>query len=110
MCFAAGLFVWTITEYSIHRFVFHHPTADLGKKIHFICHGVHRDYPRDRNRLVMPPSASKPLALFFYGFFSLFIKPVFLFAFFPGFLVGHLAYDMLHYAMHHTNFKNPVFK
>lgn len=111
MCFVAGLFVWTITEYFIHRFVFHyHPTSDLGKKIHFICHGVHHDYPRDRKRLVMPPSASIPLALLFYGIFSLFIPHAYLVAFFPGFLTGYIVYDMLHYAMHHTNFKNPIFK
>jgi len=109
--FAIGLIVWTITEYFLHRFVFHyHPTSEFGKKIHFIFHGVHHDYPRDKKRLVMPPSASIPLATLFYLLFSLFLGQTALFAFFPGFLTGYLAYDMMHYAMHHYNFKNGILK
>ena len=109
--FIGGLIIWTITEYVLHRFVFHyHPTSEFGKKIHFIFHGVHHDYPRDKKRLVMPPSASIPLATLFYFLFSLFLEKQFLFAFFPGFLLGYLVYDMMHYAMHHHNFKHPVLK
>ncbi len=55
--FAGGVFAWSMAEYFLHRFVFHyHPTSELGKKIHFIVHGVHHDYPHDSKRLVMPPS------------------------------------------------------
>ncbi|MES2892417.1 MAG: sterol desaturase family protein [Bacteroidota bacterium] len=109
--FVGGLIIWTITEYVLHRFVFHyHPTSEFGKKIHFIFHGVHHDYPRDKKRLVMPPAASIPLATLFYVLFSLFLDRQFLFSFFPGFLLGYLFYDMMHYAMHHHNFKHPVLK
>jgi sterol desaturase/sphingolipid hydroxylase (fatty acid hydroxylase superfamily) len=109
--FLAGLLVWTATEYLLHRFIFHYePTSEFGKKMHFIFHGVHHDYPRDKKRLVMPPSASIPLSIMFYFLFSLFLDNKFLFAFFPGFILGYLVYDMLHYAMHHHNFKNPVMK
>ncbi|HPH89978.1 MAG TPA: sterol desaturase family protein [Ferruginibacter sp.] len=111
MYFAIGLAVWTATEYFLHRFIFHyHPTSDWGKRIHFIFHGVHHDYPRDKKRLVMPPSASIPLATLFYFLFSLIFTRLNLFAFFPGFLLGYLIYDMLHYAMHHYNFKSGVMK
>ena len=109
--FLAGLIIWTITEYFLHRFVFHyHPASKFGKQIHFIFHGVHHDYPRDKMRLVLPPSASIPLATLFYFFFALFLQKTFLFAFFPGFLLGYLVYDMLHYAMHHHNFKSTILK
>jgi sterol desaturase/sphingolipid hydroxylase (fatty acid hydroxylase superfamily) len=109
--FAIGLAVWTATEYLLHRFIFHyHPTSDWGKRIHFIFHGVHHDYPRDKKRLVMPPSASIPLAALFYFLFSLLFTQTNLFAFFPGFLLGYLIYDMLHYAMHHYNFKSGIMK
>ena len=111
LCFLGGLAIWTVTEYFLHRFVFHYyPTSEFGKKIHFIFHGVHHDYPRDKKRLVMPPSASIPLATLFYFFFSIFFDQTTLFAFFPGFLTGYLAYDMMHYAMHHHNFKSGFFK
>jgi sterol desaturase/sphingolipid hydroxylase (fatty acid hydroxylase superfamily) len=109
--YLGGLLIWTVTEYALHRFIFHyHPTSEFGKKIQFIFHGVHHDYPRDKKRLVMPPSASIPLATLFYFFFSLFLDQISLFAFFPGFLTGYLAYDMMHYAMHHHNFKNGILK
>jgi len=109
--FGAGIVVWTITEYFLHRFIFHyHPSSDFGKQIHFIFHGVHHDYPKDKKRLVMPLSASIPLATLFYFLFSLFLTKTVLFAFFPGFLLGYLIYDMMHYAMHHYNFKNPLLK
>ncbi len=109
--FVIGLAVWTITEYVMHRFIFHyHPTSEFGKKIHFIFHGVHHDYPRDKKRLVLPPSVSIPLATAFYFLFASFLAKQFLFAFFPGFLLGYLMYDMLHYAMHHHNFKNGIMK
>ncbi|MFM2360844.1 MAG: hypothetical protein RLY16_2837, partial [Bacteroidota bacterium] len=99
--FVSGIFVWTLTEYVVHRFVFHfHPTSNFGKRIHFIFHGVHHDYPRDKKRLVMPPSASIPLATFFFFLFKLLLPAPGLFGFFAGFLLGYLIYDMMHYAMH----------
>jgi len=109
---ALGLLVWTITEYILHRFIFHYvPKAKWALRLHFIFHGVHHDYPRDRLRLVMPPSASLPLAALFYFLFSLcFSVKANFYAFFPGFLIGYLIYDMLHYAMHHYNFKSGLMK
>ena len=109
--FLFGFAVWTITEYLLHRFIFHyHPSSEFGKKIHFIFHGVHHDYPRDKKRLVLPPSASIPLATLFYFLFSVVLTDLHLFAFFSGFLLGYLIYDMLHYAMHHYNFKSGIMK
>jgi sterol desaturase/sphingolipid hydroxylase (fatty acid hydroxylase superfamily) len=47
----------------------------------------------------------------FYSLFALLIKDkASLHAFFPGFLIGYLIYDMLHYAMHHHNFKSGLMK
>jgi sterol desaturase/sphingolipid hydroxylase (fatty acid hydroxylase superfamily) len=109
---AAGVVVWTVTEYVLHRFVFHfEPSSEWGKRIHFIFHGVHHDYPKDAKRLVMPPSASIPLALGFYFLFSLvFTNKALLYPFYAGFILGYLVYDMLHYAMHHYNFKSRLMK
>lgn len=109
--FVFGFFVWTLTEYLLHRYVFHfYPESKWGKRIHFIFHGVHHDYPNDAKRLVMPPSASIPLALIFYLIFSLFLKGATLYAFFAGFMLGYLFYDMVHYALHHLNFKHSFWK
>jgi sterol desaturase/sphingolipid hydroxylase (fatty acid hydroxylase superfamily) len=102
---ASGFLFWTFTEYMIHRFVFHfNPGSQLSYRIQFIIHGVHHRYPRDRYRLVMPPAVSLILAGVFWMIFKIFIG-IYAFAFFPGFLLGYIIYDMIHYAIHH--FKIP---
>ncbi len=99
-----GLFIWTITEYLLHRFVFHlQLKGELGARIHFIFHGVHHDYPSDSRRLVMPPSVSIPLATLFYFLFRFLIGDISVHPFFAGFLTGYLFYDITHYAVHHFN-------
>lgn len=106
-----GLAIWTITEYVLHRYIFHfYPSSKWGQRIHFIFHGVHHDYPNDANRLVMPPSASIPLALGFYLLFDYLLPETKVFAFFIGFIGGYLFYDMVHYALHHANFKSGFWK
>ncbi len=105
--FIIGTVVWTFTEYTLHRFVFHYePENKFGKKIHFIIHGVHHDYPKDSKRLVMPPSVSIPLAVVFYLLFLWLIGEADVNPFFAGFLVGYMFYDTTHYAIHHFNMKS----
>ena len=99
-----GIFIWTLTEYLLHRFIFHWELkSKIGAKIHFIFHGVHHDYPSDSRRLVMPPSVSIPLAAIFYFLFKALLGDISVFPFFAGFLVGYLIYDITHYAIHHFN-------
>jgi len=102
-----GMLTWSAAEYLLHRFVFHYPAkTKIGKKIHFIFHGVHHDYPSDSKRLVMPPSVSIPLAVIFYFLFRTIFGPITMLPFFAGFIVGYLFYDMTHYAIHHYNMHN----
>ena len=102
-----GILVWTLTEYLLHRFVFHYnPKSEFGAKLHFIFHGVHHDYPSDSRRLVMPPSVSIPLAVLFYFLFKAILGINFVAPFFVGFITGYLFYDMTHYAVHHFNIHN----
>jgi dihydroceramide fatty acyl 2-hydroxylase len=98
----AGYAFWTLTEYWMHRVVFHFEPADgLGARIHWIIHGVHHDHPNDPMRLVMPPSVSVPLALGFFGLFALVMGTPTAYLFTAGFLCGYLTYDMTHYHLHH---------
>ena len=97
-----GYLFWTLTEYWIHRLVFHfEPEHGWGARFHWIIHGVHHDHPNDPLRLVMPPSVSVPLAALFYGLFVLVMGTPAANVFASGFLAGYLAYDMLHYHVHH---------
>jgi len=98
----AGYLFWTLAEYWLHRGLFHLEPADgLGARLHWLIHGVHHDHPRDRDRLVMPPAASVPLALLFHGLFVLALGSSLALPFTAGFLAGYLAYDLTHYRLHH---------
>jgi len=99
---AVGYVVWTLTEYWLHRLVFHfEPEKGIGARLHWIIHGVHHDHPNDPLRLVMPPSVSVPLATLFYLGFVLVAGRDWGLAAFAGFIGGYLFYDMAHYYVHH---------
>ncbi|HYM56716.1 MAG TPA: sterol desaturase family protein [Solirubrobacteraceae bacterium] len=99
---AGGYAVWTLTEYWLHRAVFHYePEQGLGARLHWMLHGIHHDHPNDPRRLVMPPSASVPLALAFFAVFWLSLGGLDAPPFGAGFLGGYLAYDMIHFHVHH---------
>lgn len=99
-----GIAVWSLTEYMLHRFLFHFKAkSDFGKKMSFMFHGVHHDYPNDTKRLVMPPSVSLPLAVIFYFVFRALIGEASVIPFYIGFIAGYLVYDISHYAIHHFN-------
>lgn len=125
-----GLIFWSLTEYVIHRYVFHPPqwieddtrriVALLGPgdavitalptlhhKFYFLVHGVHHDYPNDATRLVMPPSVSIPLAAVFFFLFRAVLGSGALAAF-AGFASGYLAYDTIHFATHHASARSAV--
>jgi dihydroceramide fatty acyl 2-hydroxylase len=97
-----GVGIWTLTEYWLHRLVFHwEPDHPLGSRLHFVIHGVHHDHPNDRLRLVMPPAASVPLAAAFLGAFILIFGTPAAYPVFAGLILGYLGYDYTHYHVHH---------
>lgn len=103
--FTFALFFWTFAEYILHRFVFHWINDNkFVKRFHFIMHGSHHLFPRDTERLLMPPVPGILMAsiLFgiFYIIFSIIGYPVYTWAFFPGFFLGYLLYSFLHRATH----------
>jgi sterol desaturase/sphingolipid hydroxylase (fatty acid hydroxylase superfamily) len=107
LLFVAGIIFWTFTEYILHRFLFHHhPNTDKGKRINYVLHGNHHEYPRDKERLFMPAVPSLMIAsLFFLLFYVVLGK--YAIPFFPGFMFGYLIYGSMHYAIHAWN---PPFK
>lgn len=97
----AGYLIWTLTEYVVHRFLFHwEMKSALGARLHFLMHGIHHDYPNDQLRLVMPLLMSLPGGLIagaliiaaFGGSWT---------AVLAGFAIGYMIYDSLHYHLHH---------
>lgn len=101
--FLAGAFFWSLFEYVAHRFLFHwDPKTDRAKKIVYVLHGNHHHFPRDRQRLFMPPVPSLIIATTLFSIMWL-IMGSFALAFFPGFLIGYLMYGTMHYAIHAWN-------
>jgi dihydroceramide fatty acyl 2-hydroxylase len=98
----AGYVLWTLTEYWMHRLVFHfEPEDGIGARMHWIIHGVHHEHPNDPMRLVMPPSVSVPLAVLFYLLFLEVFGRRLAPGIEGGFIGGYLIYDMTHYYVHH---------
>ncbi len=107
LVFLGGMFFWSFTEYILHRFAFHHrPETERGKRINYVLHGNHHEYPRDRERLFMPAAPSLIIASMFFSIFYL-ILGEYAFPFFPGFMLGYLIYGTMHFAIHAWN---PPFK
>lgn len=105
--FLVGGFSWTLFEYVAHRFVFHLVSENPKmQKFAYILHGNHHHFPRDRQRLFMPPIPSLILASAIFGLQYLMLRE-YTYIFFPGFMLGYLMYGTMHYAIHAWN---PPFK
>lgn len=110
---ACGVGVWTLVEWSLHKFLFHAdarlPDSPLLRTAHFLLHGVHHKFPTDRGRLVMPPFMLAPLAAAVYVCFRL-LLPIesgvigwaAWHALFGAGLLGYILYDITHYCQHHA--------
>jgi sterol desaturase/sphingolipid hydroxylase (fatty acid hydroxylase superfamily) len=97
-----GYALWTLFEYWLHRIVFHfEPEDGFGARLHWIIHGVHHEHPNDPLRLVMPPAVSIPLGAAVFGLLYLAFGSGYAPGLGAGFFAGYLAYDMLHYYVHH---------
>jgi sterol desaturase/sphingolipid hydroxylase (fatty acid hydroxylase superfamily) len=103
LTFLGGMFFWTLFEYVMHRFVFHFVAeSPRAQKFIYVLHGNHHEYPRDRERLFMPPVPSLILASTIFAITYLLIGWN-VAMFFPGFVFGYLMYGTMHYAIHAWN-------
>lgn len=105
LVFVGGLVFWSFFEYLMHRFAFHFDSdkPDVRRFI-YVLHGNHHEYPRDRERLFMPPVPSLIISSVILGAMYLVawafdLQPM-AFPFFAGFMIGYLLYASMHYAIH----------
>lgn len=104
-----GLLLWTLTEYILHRYIFHWDAKSrAGKYFVFLFHGLHHDDPQDPTRLVMPPVPAVIIVSLLWGIFSLIFPDKFLDVIMAYFLIGYLCYDYIHYATHHFAMTSPI--
>ena len=98
--FILGFVGFTWVEYNVHRYVFHMRTfTDLRKKVQYVIHGVHHEFPRDKDRLAMPPLVSVTIATILLLIFRTLLGDL-VFSFLPGFIVGYAYYLSIHYIIH----------
>lgn len=98
--FLLGALAFTWVEYITHRYVFHMGTyTKLREKIQYTVHGVHHEFPKDKERLAMPPLLSITIATLLLLLFRLVMGDL-AFSFLPGFLSGYALYLSVHYMVH----------
>ncbi|WP_052070396.1 sterol desaturase family protein [Streptacidiphilus albus] len=98
-----GYVLWTLTEYWLHRLVFHwaaKPGTAMAA-VHWFVHGVHHEHPDDPERVMMPLAGSIPPAAAFCLLFRLAFGAASWLPVAGGFLGGYLLYDVVHYLLHH---------
>lgn len=98
--FFLGVISFSWVEYNMHRYVFHMSTySKFRTKLQYVIHGVHHEFPKDKDRLAMPPLLSVTIATILLLFFRLILGDL-VFSFLPGFIVGYAAYLSVHYIVH----------
>jgi sterol desaturase/sphingolipid hydroxylase (fatty acid hydroxylase superfamily) len=108
--FVAGLALWTLMEYVIHRFSFHFtPHGRFGATLAYLIHGVHHAYPEDHRRWVTPPVLSLPIALALYFVFS-FAFGRYINSLGAGVAIGYMLYDLTHYLVHRGRVNSRIVK
>ncbi|CAH2004284.1 unnamed protein product [Acanthoscelides obtectus] len=99
-----GIVLWTLIEYSLHRWVFHMEPSGKSKSMiyfHFAIHGLHHKVPFDSRRLVFPPFPAAIITFTIYKLTSLFFCDSTHLLVIAGGLLGYVVYDMIHFYLHH---------
>jgi sterol desaturase/sphingolipid hydroxylase (fatty acid hydroxylase superfamily) len=108
--FPLGMVFFSLVEYLIHRFLFHfNADTEKKKKLQYTLHGVHHEFPKDKDRLAMPPLVSILLATFFLVLFLLTMRAD-TWYFYSGFVAGYSVYLLIHYALHRYKPPRNVFR
>lgn len=98
---AGGAALWQITEYCVHRWVFHAvPTRAWAIVAHFALHGCHHKFPCDAGRLVFPPLPAAAAATAVHAVLRVCLPRAAARSVLVGFVAAYLLYDCMHYAMH----------
>lgn len=101
-------FGWPLTEYLLHRFVFHMPVLWAPKQIQgyvnvfrLLAHTIHHAHPTDRLRIATPLPMSLVVASVLIPLPFLLVKNWNIaHSWNTGMILGYLTYDLTHYYMH----------
>jgi sterol desaturase/sphingolipid hydroxylase (fatty acid hydroxylase superfamily) len=106
----AGLFVWTLFEYLLHRVAFHWPFASPRfRSWQNDIHLSHHDCPSDLSLIVSRIGFSLPFALGFALIFALLLGEVQRSCLLlVGLIAGYLWYEIFHYRIHQSSKKSAL--
>jgi sterol desaturase/sphingolipid hydroxylase (fatty acid hydroxylase superfamily) len=90
----AGIAAWTLMEYLVHRFAFHH-LESIGRRLHQLHHDHPNDPDSERSSLSTPLLAS-PIGFLLIAAAGVEDGS----AIFAGLLAGYLVFIAIHYAVH----------
>lgn len=103
LIFILAIFFWTFFEYFFHRYINHidehFPNSAWAEQLAYTLHGIHHEYPRDKERLIMPPVPGLLILVVLYTVLYLVMADL-LYLFLPGFMTGYLFYTYVHFSVH----------
>ncbi|XP_050399080.1 fatty acid 2-hydroxylase [Patella vulgata] len=100
----SGVLLWSLVEYSIHRWVFHlKPPAwsPFLIRMHFLFHGQHHKSPMDQTKLVFPQMPATFLCINVFTIYCIILPLASALALLSGSILGYICYDLTHYYLHH---------
>lgn len=101
--YIGAVFFWTFFEYFFHRYINHlddyFPESRLARQVAYTIHGIHHEYPRDKERLIMPPIPGLMVVAILYLVFTITMAEL-VYIFMPGFMTGYLIYTYVHISLH----------
>lgn len=107
----AGVLLWTLVEYVLHRFGLHLPQHSRAWRVaYFLVHGHHHADPRDPERLVAALPQSALLLALVYGLATLALDGAAAAALLAGTTLGYLAYEAAHWGIHHVRRPGPLLR
>lgn len=99
----SGVFVWTLVEYVLHRFVFH-IRSPRWRGFAYRLHGVHHTHPRDPEKILTSPEVSLPPSAVIFGAVWLGTGSLEAAAgVIAGVWTGFLYYEWVHLRVHTTH-------
>ena len=99
-----GIFVWTLLEYGLHRFLFHIQIPIPNPRLHDFVNGSHLGHhasPRDPGKVLVRSSYGLIVSVVLYGLiFVLFQNAFYTTGLMVGIWIGFLYYEAVHYRVH----------
>lgn len=97
----AGVLVWTLIEYVLHRYAFHRPYRPFPLRAVRKLHGEHHQDPSDPAHIFTRLVFTLPSSLILWGLFRC-VLPSWTVAALPtiGVALGYVGYEVIHYSIH----------